>query len=70
VETKRGEEEYVLSESCQSAGTTRMVELESIIYSQLRFQGLLCVDEMEASMHPNLMEFILTKFMNHHDNQS
>jgi AAA15 family ATPase/GTPase len=70
VETERGEEKYVLPESCQSAGTTRMVELESVIYSQLKCQGLLCVDEMEASMHPNLMEFILTKFMNHHDNQS
>lgn len=70
VETNRGTELYVLPESCQSAGTTRMVELESIIYSQLKCQGLLCVDEMEASMHPNLMEYILTKFMNSQDNQS
>lgn len=35
VETERGEEDYVLPENSQSAGTTRMVELESIIYSQL-----------------------------------
>ena len=54
VETERGEEDYVLPENSQSAGTTRMVELESIIYSQLKCQGLLCVDELEASIHPNL----------------
>ena len=35
VETERGEEDYVLPENSQSAGKTRMVELESIIYSQL-----------------------------------
>ena len=70
VDTERGSEEYVLPESCQSAGTTRMVELESVIYSQLKCQGLLCIDEMEVSMHPNLMEYILTKFMNSTDNES
>ena len=70
VDTERGSEEYVLPESCQSAGTTRMVELESVIYSQLKCQGLLCIDEMEVSMHPNLMEYILTKFMNSTDNKS
>ena len=47
-----------------------MVELESIIYSQLKCQGLLCVDELEASIHPNLMEYMLTRFVNRKDNQS
>lgn len=70
VETKRGKEYYVLPETCQSAGTTRMVELESVIYSLLQRQGLLCIDEIEASMHPNLMEYILTKFVNKTDNHS
>ena len=70
VETKRGTEHYVLPEACQSAGTTRMVELESVIYNLLQRQGLLCVDEIEASMHPNLMEFMLTKFVNSKNNCS
>lgn len=70
VETERGEEYYVLPENCQSAGTTRMVELESVIYSLLRRQGLLCIDEIEASMHPNLMEYVLTKFVNNRDSHS
>jgi AAA15 family ATPase/GTPase len=70
VETKRGAEDYVLPEACQSVGTNRMVELESIIYKQLLCQGLLCVDEIESSLHPNLMEYILMKFVNQRDNQS
>lgn len=70
VETERGEEKYVLPESCQSAGTTRMVELESGIYNLLKCQGLMCIDEMEVSIHPNLMEYILTKFINSRDNES
>ena len=32
--------------------------------------GLLCVDELEASIHPNLMEYMLTRFVNKKDNQS
>lgn len=70
VETERGEEHYVLPEACQSAGTNRMVELESLIYSLLQRQGLLCVDEIESSMHPNLLEYILTKFVNNTNNTS
>lgn len=70
VYTERGVENYVLPESCQSAGTNRMVELESVIYRLLHCQGLLCIDELEESLHPNLMEYMLMKFLNQHDNQS
>jgi hypothetical protein len=70
VENEFGTESYVLPESCQSTGTKRMVELESMIFTQLRRQAFMCVDEIESSMHPNLMEYILTKFVNTSDNQS
>lgn len=70
VEGEAGNENYVLPENCQSTGTKRMVELESLIYTQLKSQAFLCIDEIEASMHPNLMEYILAKFMNTPDNQS
>lgn len=70
VQNERGTEEYVLPEACQSKGTKRMVELESLIYSQLKQQAFLCIDEIEASMHPNLMEYILAKFVNTPDNQA
>lgn len=70
VQNKTGTEDYFMPEACQSTGTKRMVELESLIYSQLKRQAFLCVDEIEASMHPNLMEYILAKFINMQDNQS
>lgn len=70
VENEEGIENYFLPETCQSAGTKRMVELELLIYTQLKRQAFMCVDEIEASMHPNLMEYILTKFVNSPDNQS
>ncbi len=62
--------EFILPEVCQSAGTKRMVELESVIFEQLRRQAFLAVDEIEASMHPNLMEYMISKFVNHPDNKS
>lgn len=70
VEIDGRRDEFVLPEACQSAGTKRMVELESIIYRQLERQAFLCIDEIEASMHPNLMEYILAKFVNIPDNES
>lgn len=70
VENSDGTQHYLLPEACQSAGTKRMVELESMIYEQLNRQAFLCIDEIEASMHPNLMEYILSKFVNTSDNQS
>lgn len=70
IEGETGSEDYFLPEACQSTGTKRMVELESLIYTQLKQQAFLCIDEIEASMHPNLMEYILSKFINTPDNQS
>lgn len=70
VEENESEENFFLPESCQSSGTKRIVELESMIYSQLHRQAFLAIDEIESSMHPNLMEYILAKFVNTLDNQS
>lgn len=70
VKGDKEEENFYLPESCQSAGTRRMVEIESLIYSQLKRQAFLAIDEIEASMHPNLMEYILSKFVNSEGNQS
>ncbi len=70
IENAEGMRDYMLPEACQSTGTKRMVELESMIYDQLLRQAFLCIDEIEASMHPNLMEFILSKFVSTPDNQS
>ena len=70
VKNSDGTQTFILPESCQSTGTKRMVEIESMIYEQLKRQAFLCIDEIEASMHPNLMEYILSKFVNTADNES
>ena len=70
VENSDGTQTFILPESCQSTGTKRMVEIESMIYEQLKRQAFLCIDEIEASMHPNLLDYILSKFVNTADNES
>ena len=68
VKNARGIEEYTMPESRQSAGTTRVIELESAIYTTVREQAFLPVDEVEASLHPFLLDFILDKFLKEDDN--
>lgn len=70
VKNSRGEEEYILPESRQSAGTTRVIELESAIYTMIKEQAFLPVDEVEASLHPFLLDFILDHFLKENDNRS
>lgn len=70
VESEGESREYVMPEICQSSGTKRMVELETLIYTQLKRHAFMCVDEIEASMHPRLMEYVIAKFLNTPDNRS
>jgi hypothetical protein len=68
VRNARGEEEYILPETRQSAGTTRVIEIESAIYTAIREQAFLPVDEIEASLHPSLLDFVLNEFLKVNDN--
>lgn len=70
VKNARGDEEYILPESSQSAGTTRVIELESAIYTAIDEQAFLAVDEIESSLHPSLLDFILDKFLKEDNNKS
>lgn len=71
VKNTRGIEEYTLPESRQSSGTTRVIELESAIYTTINEQAFLPVDEIEASLHPFLLDFILDRFLKeNHNNRS
>ena len=45
-----------------------MIELESAIYTTVREQAFLPVDEVEASLHPFLLDFVLDKFLKEDDN--
>lgn len=70
VKNARGEEEYILPESSQSAGTTRVIEIESAIHTILEEQAFLAIDEIEASLHPSLLDFILDRFLKKENNES
>lgn len=70
VKNVRGEEEYILPESRQSDGTTRVIQIESAIYTTIKEQTFLHVDEIEASLHPFLLYFVLHDFLKVNDNRS
>lgn len=63
VTNSRGKESYLLPKSLQSDGTRRTIGMEAAIYTAITGNAFLCVDEMDASLHPDLMEYIIEKFL-------
>lgn len=47
----------------QSAGTRRLLGMEAAVYELTNRGSFLMIDEMDASLHPDLMEYILKKFL-------
>ena len=64
VQDARGKEKYVLSEGEQSAGTRRILGVEAAIYEAERQNGFLMIDEIESSLHPELVKLILDQYLN------
>ena len=63
VRNSRGVETYMLPNSLQSAGTRRTFGIEAAIYDAVKNECALPVDEIESSLHPELVEFIIQKFL-------
>lgn len=63
VINKRGKERYMLPRALQSDGTNRAFGIEAAIYEAIQNQRFLPVDEIEASLHPDLVEFIIAEFL-------
>ncbi len=63
VRNSRGVETYTLPNSLQSAGTRRTFGIEAAIYDALKKECALPIDEIESSLHPELVEFIIQKFL-------
>lgn len=63
VKNSRGVESYTLPNSLQSAGTKRTFGIEAAIYEALKRGCALPIDEIESSLHPELIEFIIQKFL-------
>lgn len=63
VENNRGTETYPLPTAMQSDGTLRTVGVESALFETMQRQAILTIDEIEASLHPDLVEFVLQRFL-------
>lgn len=63
VINERGAERYVLPRDLQSEGTRRTFGIEAAIYEAVKDEKFLPVDEIESSLHPDLVEFILEQFL-------
>lgn len=63
VENKRGLEQYEMNLDHQSDGTRRLLGVEAAMYELTRKGTFLMIDEMDASLHPDLMEYILKEFL-------
>lgn len=63
VSNSRGEEKYELNIAQQSNGTKRVMGIEAAIYEASDKNAFLIIDEMETSLHPDLMEYIIQKHL-------
>lgn len=63
VKNERGTETYLLSTDSQSEGTKRTIGIEAAVFEAMETESFLYIDEIEASLHPELVEFILQKFL-------
>lgn len=68
VKNERGTEKYSLESELQSKGTKRILGIEAAIYEQLRDKTFLSIDEIESSLHPQLVRFILWNYLKENSN--
>ncbi|MCD4683065.1 MAG: ATP-binding protein [Bacteroidales bacterium] len=62
------EETYNLPIDLQSAGTKRIFGLSGAIFQTLKRDAFLPIDELEAKLHPKLIEYVIEKFLRESDN--
>ncbi|MHA1621724.1 MAG: AAA family ATPase [Candidatus Heimdallarchaeaceae archaeon] len=64
------DEDYLLPIESESSGTKRYFELGGILATLLRQNSVISIDELEASLHPDLLKhFLLTFLMNSQQSQ-
>lgn len=63
VSNERGKELYMMPDGLQSLGTKRTLGLETAIFDALHSNSLVIMDEFDASLHPDLLEFSIQKFL-------
>lgn len=66
IKNANGQEEfYKLQKNFQSQGTLRAFGLSGVIYKTIEANAFLAIDEIESSLHPRLVEFIIEDFLKH-----
>lgn len=63
VNNERGLEIYKLPSHLQSSGTQRVLGLEAAIYEAVRDGDFVFADEIESSLHPDMLELVLKDFL-------
>jgi AAA15 family ATPase/GTPase len=63
VHTLADEKSYPLSILSESSGTRRYFGLGGPLYELIHGSRLLCIDELETSLHPDLMKYFLQVFL-------
>lgn len=63
VRNERGEEFYYLPKGLQSEGTKRIFGLAVILNEVVRSNAFIAIDEIESSLHPKLIEFLIAEFL-------
>ena len=63
VKNENGEEIYSFLGKDESRGTMRILGLEAALFSVLKINGILPIDEIETSLHPKLLEKVLYEYL-------
>lgn len=63
VENENGTESYQFLGRDESRGTLRVFGLEAALYSTIKNNGFLPIDEIETSLHPKLLEKVLYEYL-------
>ena len=68
VENERGVESYILTSGYgeESRGTLRTLGIETALYSIMKENAFVAIDEIETSFHPKLWEKILFEYLRTH----
>ncbi len=63
VFNSRGTESYTLPATEQSEGTRRTMGVETAVFQAIQDNAFLAIDEIDASLHPELVEFVIQNFL-------
>ena len=70
VKNLRGTEKHFLPEDLESEGTRRITGVQTALYMTLQAEAFLAIDEIESSLHPELIVFLLKKFLENKNNRA